>query len=284
MINFISFADGSIHFRRAVNRIRVQALKAGIFNTVNCYTLSTLKKTFPNFFDKHGKFLLEEPRAIGRWIWKPFLCAEFAKLSGDYLYLDAGSHLNLNFKPAVDNFYEYFKMLDESPVVSFQIRENQYYDAPSGTEKVFSRDQLLDFCDPKREVKESNQIEANAIFFRAGEISQAFFNEILDVATYQNYFFLRSHKDESNLCPSKDLYRYDQSIFSLLYKKRNFKLVENETWFHPNWKNLGKNFPIWTVRNRTGIDIFKFRIRDIPERLEVKYRFWLKIRNKIKFI
>ena len=281
MLNFISFADGSLHFRRSLKRIESEAANSNLFDSLKVYNLKTLRRHFPNFFIRHGSFLNEEPRAIGRWIWKPYLCFEFAKTSGDFLYLDAGSHLNLDSLLAKQRFIDYIKMLDESPVLSFQIRKNQFLGCGEETEKVFSRKELLEFCDPNKQIVESNQVEANVIFFRAGQISRAFFSEVLHVATYDNYFFMRDNRNCINQPPKPDLYRYDQSIYSLLYKKWNFKLIQNETWFHPGWKNAGASFPIWTVRNRTGVDIFKFRLRDLPEKFEVKYKIWMKIRIKL---
>lgn len=282
MLSFISFADGSLHFRRSVKRIQKQAAKTRIFDSVNCYNLKTLKLSFPDFIIQHNTFLNDEPRAIGRWIWKPYLCSEFAKMKGDFLYLDAGSHLNFDNIRARERFSDYIGMLDESPVIAFQIRDKQFLADIKGSEKLFSREELLNLCDPNDQIVESNQIEANAIFFRAGEISSAFFNEVLHVATFNNYFFMRDNRTTSSQDVNVDLYRYDQSIFSLLYKKWNFKLIPNETWFHPNWENSGRDFPIWTTRNRTGVNIFKLRLRDLPEKIEIKYRFWMKCRHKFR--
>lgn len=281
MLSFISFADGSLHFRRSVKRIKKEAAKTRIFDSVNCYNLKTLKLRFPDFFTQHSTFLKEEPRAIGRWIWKLYLLSEFAKMKGDFLYLDAGSHLNFDSMSARERFGDYIRMLDESAVLAFQIRDGQFLsDKERGPEKLFSSNELLNFCESSEQIAESNQIESGVIFFRAGEVSSVFFNQVLHVATLNNYFFLRDNRTISAQDMNPDLYRYDQSIFSLLYKKWNFKLIQNETWFHPNWKNLGRDFPIWTTRNRTGVDIFKFRFRDLPERIEIKFRFWMKCKNK----
>ena len=269
MITLLSFADGSIHFRRSLKRIEAQALNSKFFDTIKVYNLKSLKFYFPDFFVQHGRFIEEETRAFGRWIWKPYLCSYFAQTSGDFLYLDAGSHLNINSVAAKQRFDDYTAMLDESPVLSFQIRENQFCNGTKGSEKLFSRGELLQFCDPYKLIKESNQVEANVIFFRAGQTSSAFFSEILDVATFDNYYFMRDIKTESDKRNKPDLYRYDQSIYSLLYKKFHFKLIKNETWFYPDWQKAGANFPIWTVRNRTGVDIFKFRFRDLPEKFEM---------------
>jgi hypothetical protein len=282
MLGLISFADGSLHFRRSVKRIEAQADRARFFDSVNCYNLKTLNKSFPEFAFKYNNLLQDEPKAIGRWIWKPYLCSEFAKTKGDFLYLDAGSYLNFENFRARERLSDYIRMLDNSPVLAFQIREKQFSAGKENSERFFSREELLNFCDPKKQIEDSNQIEANVIFFRAGEVSSAFFKEVLHVATVNNFFFMRDNREASIQNVSEDLYRYDQSIFSILYKKWNFKLVQNETWFHPNWKISGRNFPIWTTRNRTGVDIFKPRLRDLPEKIEIKYRFWMKCRYKLK--
>jgi hypothetical protein len=105
-------------------------------------------------------------------------------------------------------------------------RKKQFLESAEETENIFSRKELLNFCDPNKQIIESNQVEANVIFFRAGKISRAFFSEVLHVATFDNYFFMRDTRNCINQRPKPDLYRYDQSIYSLLYKKWNFKLIK----------------------------------------------------------
>jgi hypothetical protein len=171
-------------------------------------------------------------------------------------------------------------MLDSQSILAFQLRSFQFQSNFNTSEHLFNREHLINRIGSSRKHTESNQIEATHIFFRSGIQSQTFFDEWMEVAQESNYHFLRP-TNNSNLQLNLDTYRYDQSIFSLLYKKYNYLALPNETWFSPDWDSIGVNYPIWATRNRTGVDIFKFRLRDLPEKFEVKYRIWMKIRLKL---
>ena len=50
-------------------------------------------------------------------------------------------------------------------------------------------------------------------------------------------------------------HRHDQSIFSLMSKKYNFYLVRGVPEWTRNWKKIGKEFPIWSSRNKNKISL-----------------------------
>jgi hypothetical protein len=281
--NLISFGDGSLHFRRAARRINKQGKQSSIFNETHVFNLRTMKKAFPNFFDEHGKFISDEKKGLGRWIWKIYLCQQFAygKKAANYLYLDAGCYLNFQSDFSKTRFNDYICMLETQEILAFQLRDFQYN---SGTSEVlYSSDDLIKRLNCSSKDIATNQIEATTIFFRSGKQSQLFFDEWMQIAKEMNYHFLRSNSKTIKLSSQIEMYRYDQSIFSLLYKKNNYLAIENETWFSPDWQTSGKDFPIWAMRNRTGIDPFRFRIQDIFEKLELRYKLWQKLRNRVLY-
>jgi hypothetical protein len=57
-------------------------------------------------------------------------------------------------------------------------------------------------------------------------------------------------------------HRWEQSILSLLVKQRGFTLIQDETFFAPDWE-LGNDFPIWAMRNRSGGDAFRRNFVDL---------------------
>ena len=278
--NFISFGDGSIHLRRAAVRIEKQARESKVFNNVHVFNLKKLNRIYPDFYKKHGKFITEEPTGFGRWIWKIYLCQQFASRNEgcNYLYLDSGSYLNFGSKNALFRLNTYLEILNSQPILAFQLRSFQFN--LNTSEHLFSREDLINRIGSSRNHTESNQIEAGHIFFKSGIQSKTFFDEWMEVAQESNYHFLRP-MNNNNLQLNLNTYRYDQSIFSLLYKKYNYLALTNETWFSPDWHTTGVNYPIWAIRNRTGVDPFKFRIRDIIEIIEIRHKIWRKIRNKI---
>ena len=48
-------------------------------------------------------------------------------------------------------------------------------------------------------------------------------------------------------------HRYDQSILSCVAKSMGVSAIPDETFFAPTWSLSGAAFPIWTVRNRSGV-------------------------------
>jgi hypothetical protein len=72
--------------------------------------------------------------------------------------------------------------------------------------------------------------------------------------------------------PPNRNFRYDQSVFSLLYKKANYQTIPDETYFYPAWKSRGQYFPVWATRIKDGVDPFRFDIRDFIYRVSRKIR------------
>jgi hypothetical protein len=70
------------------------------------------------------------------------------------------------------------------------------------------------------------------------------------ICSEDNYHYI---DDSPSVKPNHNIFkehRHDQSIFSLLVKKYNhFCVLNDETYWAPDWKNLGKEYPIWAVRN-----------------------------------
>ncbi|HEY1796223.1 MAG TPA: hypothetical protein VGG57_08885 [Stellaceae bacterium] len=91
-VHFLTFGDGAPNFRGAAARLSRQAAKTGVFRSITCGNLAMLHRDHPEFWRRHGEFLLTRP-FVGYYLWKPFLVS--SKLSelpdGDFLvYADAG--------------------------------------------------------------------------------------------------------------------------------------------------------------------------------------------------
>ena len=71
------------------------------------------------------------------------------------------------------------------------------------------------------------------------------------ISTENNYHYIDdSESSIPNHKTFKGEHRFDQSIFSLISKKYNFYCISDETYWHPNWNNGGKEYPIWATRIR----------------------------------
>src|SRR5262249_17353104 len=94
-VHFLTFGDGTPNFRGAAARLSRQAAQASIFRSITCGSLVMLRHGYPEFWEKHGEYLLTRPY-VGYYLWKPFLvAAKLAELpEADFLiYADAGCEL-----------------------------------------------------------------------------------------------------------------------------------------------------------------------------------------------
>jgi hypothetical protein len=100
--------------------------------------------------------------------------------------------------------------------------------------------------------RQSNQIQAGILFFRNSKRIRDFVSKWFYYCTHQDYTFLNDSDpiQERNL----DFFssRYDQSVFSALYKKNRMFTIPDETFFSPSWLQSGLNHPIWAMRLRNG--------------------------------
>ena len=106
-----------------------------------------------------------------------------------------------------------------------------------------------------------------------------FVREWFENCHVNNYFCLEDGAGENQ----DDVFvehRFDQSVFSCLYKKYDFDRYPDESWWGPEWQTLGQDFPIWAMRNRTGKDPFKVTSRTVLDELYPKSKFTLNLADK----
>jgi hypothetical protein len=105
------------------DRIYGEAKLFDLFTTINCWNEGNI----PEFIGKHqNHFVQFKKRGFGLWMWKPYIILK--KISqikdGEYLlYIDAGSHLNINGKK---KFLQYLELLkdDKNHVIAWQTNQN----------------------------------------------------------------------------------------------------------------------------------------------------------------
>ncbi|MFM6994748.1 MAG: hypothetical protein ACKOWO_06520 [Sediminibacterium sp.] len=203
---YINFAD--------VNFIKQQrfALWAAKFFGGFDKTIGLSMNEIDEDFSKAFRNILGQKRGAGYWLWKPYIIKKMlSELSfGDYLfYSDAGAFFLKN----VDILIDYLE------------RENQDimgFELPLIEEQWTKRELFVNMkCDDQIYFF-SNQILASFILIKKSVISEKFFEEFLAFACNEINI---TDKFDSSVIQSDDFieHRHDQSIFSLLYKKYNFK-------------------------------------------------------------
>lgn len=203
-------------------RLNDSARKHGI-SEISSFDFEDLKKY--SFYQKNKK-ILDAPKGIGYWLWKPFIILETMKniSEGDVIvYSDCGIEIIENLDPLITICKE------QKPVLLFanENLKNKFWT---------KRDcfVLMD-CDSK---KYWNGLQADAAFslFRKSAESIRFLNDWLAYCTDE-----RVLTSMPNVCGRKNFFgfkehRWDQSVLSLLAIKHNIELFRTPTQFGNHYK------------------------------------------------
>lgn len=245
---FLTFGGPTEGYRNRSKIIAEQSKKLDYF-TESVSLTDDFLKSMPEFWEKHGKFMEENSRGYGYWLWKPYIIKTYLdKLQdGDILvYADAGCYINPNGR---NRFLEYIHMLDTDTngygILSFQL----YH-----PEIRFTKRALMDIMKADQEMALSGQCMATVVIIKKNSHSTMVINKWWGLANQYNLI----NDSRTNLLghsqPEHPLFidhRHDQSIYSLIVKKYGSIKIPDETWFHPNWVADGTNFPIWATRIRS---------------------------------
>jgi hypothetical protein len=245
-IHFITFGAGNIHYHNAVQRICQQARQFNMFKNIYGFTDENLKsdEEFKNFWKKHEKFILENRRGFGYWIWKMFIIHNVMSrqdvADGDIvLFTDAGCELNIRGRPKM---IEYIKHVMLHDILAFRMDHH--------VEKRWTKMDLLDYVNLSEEDRNSGQIISGILFMKKTDRTISILKEVIDLTLHDNYHFVN---DSPSILPNDPIFsenRHDQSCLSVVLKKHKAFTLPDETYF-ANW-NEGLSYPILAMRNRTG--------------------------------
>ena len=270
-IHLVIFGGGSFNLRAAGRRLKREALNSKLFTSVQLDDERSLRRNYSQFFAEHWKFIESNDLGYGKWIWKPLLILNAMNSYGDediFVYLDAGCHLNLDNTKSRSRFGDYIEICSRFDSLGFQLISGQF-GIKDLTDKTFSQPQFEYMKNLKMDyVWDSNQIMAGVLFLKGTERNRAFLEEWSRQCIDKNYYYLDSEALRSkgfNL----EKYRWDQSIFSTLFKSLDFYYIYDETYFDPHWRESGENFPIWSMRWKQGTNPVreKFGVIEIREEI-----------------
>lgn len=227
MKHFLSFA--SKRYYSGLSRIRREALNCGYFDVVNCFTENNLPEEINNYANLN-------PRGYGFWIWKPFLISEYIKtISYDdiVVYCDAGCHISKNGK---NRYEQYLEILNTNDLICFeQPHINQTWTKPDVFEKLNSQD------------FEKKCIVSGIIIFKKTDSTVKLFEEWFQLPNND-----RTLIDDSISKLNNDNFlghRHDQSIYSLIIRKYNPIILEDETFM---FNNNNFKYPFNATRRKYG--------------------------------
>jgi hypothetical protein len=195
---------------------------------------------------RHGNFIKNNHRGHGYWLWKPWIIREYLEKLRDndvLLYVDVGCELS---KFADARFKKYINLLKVQPVLAFSTLSKH-------PEISWTKPILIEYLGTCRKDLLQTQVAATFIYFRVSDESRSLVDEWLTIATKDNYRYI----DDSYPGIANDSFiehRHDQSIFSLLYKKKQFRIMYQRTFF-PSIvyfnNSLALYEPIHTLRNKS---------------------------------
>lgn len=242
MVKYIFLTFGNERFYKSLNRIKEQAYSFDTFDEVCIYDDLKLKTDFPDFWKKHGDFIIHNPRGYGYWIWKSFLTLKILEKMNEndiLVYADAGCELNPHGK---DRLNDYFEIVTKhsTGMLAFQMNH---------LEKKYTKSDLFHaFNMNTNKCLNSGQIMATTFILKKCNHTLNLINE------WYKYSSIYHLIDDSKSIIENDKefidHRHDQSIFSLMCKKYGTLLLRDETW-HNDWDSpFAKKFPILGKRIR----------------------------------
>lgn len=240
-IHLCSFAD--TRMSPMLDRLCQQALAFGEFKSILLYTEKDFDDDFKSIFKgKNPKTL----RGYGFWAWKPFIILKALKQipEGDILlYLDAGCHLN---KKGILRFREYIQMLksNQKLFLTFELAGDRFM------ERNWTKGCLLDYFKVKDDplFTDTNIRDASTIFCVNHALAVQFMEEWYSI--FQNHLHLAD--DSVSTTPNLEGFiehRFDQSIYSVLAKKKILPFLSSKEIYTTNWAELA-NYPIWEKKDK----------------------------------
>lgn len=252
MIYFLSFA--TTNMAPSLKRIEKEALQSGFFDKIYLYNE---KKLDWNFRKSHSQYFKDYPRGYGYWIWKSYLISKIMSEKmheGDILvYLDAGCEIHATGRK---RWEEYIEMLEYYSMIVF-VQESQQ-------EIRWTKYDLLSHfgMDDKDEIKYSPQFFGGAQIMKKDDFAMRFVLEWYNTCEENLTTLLCDAPSMHPEFPEFQENRHDQSVFSLLCKKREPLLLQAHKGKHiillsvsevysraPEWNNMEK-FPFWAKRNK----------------------------------
>jgi len=218
---FVSFGGPTQNYYNAVNRIHSQINNLKIFDYNIKYTDIDLKNDI-EFWQKHGKFIENNKRGYGYWLWKPYIILKtLNKMQNDdiLLYADAGCEIIMN----PTKMKQLFKKCHMYDIL---------YTSSYHKVKRWTKRDLLNYLNMDNSYFiNSIQSQAGVILIKKNNKNCNIINEWYNIAS-NNYNFIDD--SPSTLQNYNDFveHRHDQTIFSLLTKKYNLNYDNNILHVH----------------------------------------------------
>jgi hypothetical protein len=236
---FLTFGGPTLNYLTRVIKICEQAYELNFFTKIYGFSDHFLIND-KEFWSNHGNFIENNNKGYGYWLWKPHIIHKTIynlKDNDILIYADAGCFLN---SQGMQRLVEYTDMVKNSEfgVLVFQMKHL--------AEKMYTKKETLDYFNADLETLDSGQIVGGIIILRKCKHSLKIINEWKEITA--NYNLINDKRDPTIQFKEFIDHRNDQSVFSLLIKKHGAVILNDETYFYPNWMEDGEKYPIWATR------------------------------------
>jgi len=234
--------------KMAATRLKNQAADLGIFQKIMQFDSDSLASVSPEFKEFRPKLptLMKSPNHF--WAAKPYMLK--AALTGEFgdfdqvIYADAGCEIINNFASRA----RLKRSLIKAGLCDVGVAQQIPY-----LEKNYTKKRTLEYLDPTRALANTLQIQATVILLNNCAGSKEFVNDWIRFSNPS----LNLWQDPSFPEPELIGHRHDQSIFSILWKKRKLP-TQKFYWDGARNKNklfdfLTSSYAIQAIRNRTGV-------------------------------
>jgi len=237
---FISFGTLD-NYKDSVERIKREAEEMNFFDKIKVYTQFDFDEEYKN---RHQHFFNGNRRGYGYWMWKSYIVLKtLNEMQEDdiLVYADAGCTLNNNLiaKNRLSFYIELCKTITTGNV-SFQT---------SYIEKTWTKMDMFVTLDAKNpEIMNSGQLVGGVFILKKCLHVMDLVNQWYTVS--HNYQLISDFPSVIPNDPSFRDHRHDQSIFSILRKKRGTVIIQDEVDFDDYSDPKCKLYPIVAARIR----------------------------------
>jgi hypothetical protein len=244
----VIFGDGSKDFKEAATRLGNQAVSLAVFSKVIVLDSVLLSEISPLYKqDLEEIFSLAEHPLYFRAIkpWAILACMQDANDQFDVVfYIDAGCELPNNLVSRIRMKYLLLKAFYMG-----SIAERTGY-----KETTYTKRNLIEHFNVPMKLISLGQVQSTWSMFKNSDKNKEFMLEWIKLSDPKLDFWQDVKiKDLKNQFSDFIEHRHDQSIFSLLYKKYEFKTKKTYWQFSGKFGRLrGLSIPIHATRNKTG--------------------------------
>ena len=252
----VTFGDGGAAWTRAAKRLSREVTFSNLLSGIDVATLGSdlLGEEFSRRVSK--RWLQENRRGSGYWVWKPFLIRNTLLNLGSeeegVLYLDAGCTFNSGVE-ASETLRDYLQKTGEMGTLFFELECQPEF-------KWSKSDLFKRFGLEGKAFTHTNQRHSTAHFWARSSNTMDFLDEWIELSLEDNFRYLDDSKSLSADLAGFVEHRHDQSILSLLSKAKGLTAIGDTTWHHPDWSASGSASPIWATRNKSAVSIHDTRV------------------------